>query len=110
MLSCSEASMYINPIHAGPVAFAQALISATRKQPGEPGRKELLVDAPRPSPVRPLQRLAQWWRELDNTQGPATDPLQMMMWGDCGGHPHASALSGFLLLVYLRRKRGVTRS
>ncbi len=88
--------MYINPIHAGPVAFARALVHATR--------------IPRTRRLRPLQRLAQWWRKLDDTQGPATDPLYMMMWGDCGGRPHASSLSGFLLLVYLRRKRGVTES
>lgn len=88
--------MYINPIHAGPVAFAQALVHATR--------------TPRTRLLRPLQRLAQGWRNLDDTQGPATDPLHLMMWGDCGGRPHASSLSGFLLLVYLRRKRGVTES
>ena len=102
--------MYINPIHAGPVAFAQALVHTARRQSEDSGRRELPVGAPRTRPLRPLQRLAQWWRKLDDVQGPANDPLQLMMWSDCGGRPHASALSGFLLLVYLRRKPGVTKS
>ena len=101
--------MYINPIHAGPVAFAEALVHTARTQTEEPGRRDAEGGTARSRRFGPLQRLAWWWRQLDEVQAPVTDPVQLMMWGDCGGRPHASALSGFLLLVYLRQKRSTSK-
>ena len=94
--------MYINPIHAGTVALAQALALATRA----PGRS---LAGPSRHRFRPLQRLAQWWRELGEANGAADDPAQLMLWADCGGRPYVTALGGLLLMEQLRRKSAARR-
>jgi hypothetical protein len=73
----SEARMHIDPIHAGPVALAQALALAARRatQSGDSEPTEALYGMSRRHRFQPLQRLARWWRQPDATDCPSADPM-----------------------------------
>jgi hypothetical protein len=103
--------MYIDPIHAGTVTLAQAFALASRvhTQTGDSAPAQSSGATPRGSRFRPLQRLAQWWRDLDQADGAAADPVQLMLWAECGGRAYATALSGLLLMEQLRQKRAAAR-
>jgi hypothetical protein len=81
--------MYIDPIHAGRVALAHAIVVATRAraQSKDCGHPEPIVGSPRNRRFSPLQRLAQWWRGLDALDGRPGNPVQLMLWSESGGAP-----------------------
>ena len=103
--------MYIDPIHAGPVALAHALALAARAQ--TQSDDSAYPKSPHVGPAlprfRPLRRLAQWWQRLDDVKDPAPDAVQMALWTECGGRPYATALSGLLLMSHLRRSLAAGR-
>jgi hypothetical protein len=103
--------MYINPIHAGTLALAQTLALATRvhARSGDSTPPESPGAAARRHRFKPLQGLAQWWRDLDAADGAAADPAQLMLWAECGGRPYATALTGLLLMQQFRKKRAAGR-
>jgi hypothetical protein len=103
--------MYINPIHAGPVALAHAVVLATRAHPQVsiwrlPDSPEVVLPRRR---FEPLQRIARWWRNLSIDEGSTADPVKLMLLADPAGRPYTTALAGFLLLDYLRKKRAAGR-
>lgn len=102
--------MYIDPIHAGTVALAQALALASRVDTQSAASASAgAADTTARRSFRPLQGLAQWWRDLDQAEGAAADPVQLMLWAECGGRAYATALSGLLLMEQLRQKRTAAR-
>lgn len=103
--------MYIDPIHAGPVALAHALALAARVRGQCDGSAcpESPHDAPAKRRFRPLRRLAQWWQRLDEVKDPTPEAVQMALWTECGGRPYATALSGLLLMAHLRRNLAAGR-
>ncbi len=102
--------MYINPIHAGPVALALVLAARAHSQGRESGREASSVAAQRSRRFRPLQPLAQWWRQLDEVQDDSADSVQLLALAECWGRPHANALGVFLLLMRVRRERRLNRA
>jgi hypothetical protein len=94
--------MHTDPIHAGPVALAHAVVVATRArvQSKDSGRPERIVATP-----RPLQRLAQWWRGLDWLGGRPGDPVQLMLWSESWGRPYTASLGLVILMNHLRKSR-----
>jgi hypothetical protein len=98
--------MHIDPIHAGPVALAQALAFAARTttRPGSSAAAQTPDDISRKPRFQPLQRLARWWHKPDVAPGPSPDPMQLVMWSECVGRPHLTALTGLLLVDHLRRR------
>ncbi len=99
--------MYIDPIHAGPVALAHAIVIATRAraQSKDCGHPEPIVGAPQRRRFRPLQRLAQWWRGLDALDGRPDNPVQLMLWSESWGRPYTASLGLVLLMNHLRKNR-----
>jgi hypothetical protein len=82
--------MYISPIYAPPVAFARALVRSTEgKRPTACEAQAPCSDAP-PQPLNLFQRLARWWRKLDETGTPGCDPTVMMLCCECGGRPYVT--------------------
>lgn len=102
--------MYINPIHAGPVALAHALALAARAhtQFGVSRRSDSTDDTSRRR-LGPLRRLAQWWQQLGAEEGPTADPLQLILLSEPAGPHYATALSGLLLMNYIRKRRAAAR-
>jgi hypothetical protein len=100
--------MYIDPIHAGPVALAHALALAARA----PTRREGSAGTQSPGRssrrrrFKPLMRLARWWRQPNMADLPAPDPAELMMWSECAGRPYATALGGLLVAQHFRRRQG----
>jgi hypothetical protein len=96
--------MYIDPIHAGPVALAHALVLAarTRTQSGSSDHAHALDGTARRRQYQPLQRLARWWRELDAPAPAHLDPTQLMLWSECIGRPHLTAVTGLLMMEHYR--------
>jgi hypothetical protein len=84
--------MYINPIHAGPVAFAHAPLRTTRNQPEAFGRVEPIGAAPSSVVSVPYSIWRGGGGSWMTRRAPVADPVQLTMWGECGGPPHASAL------------------
>jgi hypothetical protein len=107
----SEAPMYIDPIHAGPVALAHALALAARAhtQSDDSGHPESPDAAPRWRRFRPLQRLAKWWQQLDEVDGPTSEPVQLMLLSEPAGRPYATALSGLPLMNHIHKSRAAAR-
>jgi hypothetical protein len=103
--------MYINPIHAGPVALAHALVLAarTRTQSGSSDHADTLDGTPRRRRFQPLQRLARWWRELDAPAPQHPDPTQLMLWSECVGRPHLTAVTGLLMMEHYRTRLAEAR-
>ena len=98
--------MYINPIHAGPVALAHALALASRAatQSGKSEPAQATDGISRRHGFRPLQRLARWWHKADETQCPSPDPVQLVMWSECVGRPYLTALTGLLVVERFRKQ------
>jgi hypothetical protein len=95
--------MYISPIYAPPVAFARALARSPEvKSPAVAAGQVSCGDAPAQPNL--FQQLARWWRKLDETPDPGCDPAAMMLWCECGGRPYVTALTGVLLMNYLRKR------
>jgi hypothetical protein len=82
--------MQIDPIHAGPVALAHAMLLASRAPAAREARRA------------PLQLLAQWWRQFTREDGTAPDPAQLMLWSECAGRHYVTALGGILVMTRLR--------
>jgi hypothetical protein len=82
--------MYIDPIHAGPVALAHPKPS---------------VGAPQARRFRPLHRFTHWWRGLDDLGGRTGDPMQLMLWSESWGRPYAASLGLVVLMNHLRKSR-----
>jgi hypothetical protein len=100
--------MYISPIYAPPVAFARALARSTEdKRPAATEAAAPCSDAP--SQLNLFRRLASWWRNLDETPDPGSDPAVMMLWCECGGRPYVTALTGVLLMSYVRKRSDARR-
>jgi hypothetical protein len=74
--------MYIDTIHAGPVALAQSFALAARA-PGQ--------------------------CDDSGSCAPSADPMQLMMLAECAGRPYATALAGLLVMNYFRRLSTGTR-
>jgi hypothetical protein len=103
--------MYIDPIHAGPVALAHAVALATRA-PTQCGVAGPPDSPPVVSPRRrfqPLRRLGRWWRNFGIDEGTTADPVKLMLLADPAGRPYTTALAGVLLLEYLRKRRAAGR-
>jgi hypothetical protein len=90
MIFRSEARMHIDPIHAGPVALAHALVMAVESS----SRKHRF---------QPLQRLAQWWRTPHAADGQSPDAMQLMLLSECVGRNYATALAGMLVVERFRK-------
>jgi hypothetical protein len=103
--------MHIDPIHAGPVALAQALALASRadNRLGNSRRQEHLDGASRRLRFEPLRRLANWWQRLHADAGPGPDPMQLMLWSEWPGRSHATALGGLLLMNRIRGRRSANQ-
>ena len=99
--------MHIDPIHAGPVALAHALVVANRarSQSMDGGHSEHPVGTLRAPRRRPWQRLAQWWRGLDELGGRPANPVQLMLWSESWGRPYTASLGLVLLINHLRNSR-----
>jgi hypothetical protein len=99
--------MYIDPIHAGPVALAHAFALAARA----PRHFENSAVGASSGGLRrwpgfkPLLRLMRWWRPPYGSDFPTPEPAQLMMWSECPGHPQVTGLDGVLMINQLRRKR-----
>ena len=103
--------MYIDPIHAGPVALAHAIARASRPYtPSNVSRHLVSADAEQPRlPFESLRRFVRWWRQLDKEPSSTADPVQLMLLSEPAGRPYATALSGLLLMDLIRRKRAAAR-
>ena len=103
--------MYIDPIHAGPVALAHAIARASRPYtPSNVSRHLVSADAERPRlPFESLRRFVRWWRQLDQEPSSTADPVQLMLMSEPAGRPYATALSGLLLMDLIRKKRAAAR-
>jgi hypothetical protein len=103
--------MYIDPIHAGPVALAHAFALAARASTqcansvGTAARES----APRRRGFKSLLRLAWWSRHQNMADFPTADPLQLMLWSECAGRPYVTALGGLLVMNYFRRNIATAR-
>lgn len=103
--------MFIDPIHAGPVAFAHTLALATRARTRSEnsGHLESTARTSRRLRFEPLRRLTQWFRQLDKGDGSTVDPIQLMLLCEPAGRPYVTALSGLLLMHHIRRTRAAAR-
>jgi hypothetical protein len=103
--------MYIDPIHAGPVALAHAFALAARvpRPRDNSAGPQSSGDAAGSSRFKPLMRLVRWWRQPRGTDFPTPDPEQLMMWSECAERPYVAALGGVLMMNYLRRNRAEAR-
>jgi hypothetical protein len=105
--------MYIDPIHAGPVALAHAIILANRAnaQFGTQGQTQTSTAVVPRATNSWWLRLTNGWRRLDDPQGlPAGDPVQLMLLSEASGRPYATALCSVLLINHLRRRRAASQS
>jgi hypothetical protein len=82
--------MHIDPIHAGPVALAHALVLAVSGRAQRRG-------------FRPLRRLAQWMRKPDATGELTPDATQLMLLSECAGRHYATALAGMMVMERYRK-------
>jgi hypothetical protein len=90
--------MYINPIHAGAVAQAQALAAAARVSAVEVSRRK--------HRFQPLQWLATWLLQPDNADARAPDPAQLMLWSECAGRNYVTVFGGVLVMKQLHQRTG----
>jgi hypothetical protein len=97
--------MYIDPIHAGPVALAHAFALAARAstQCGKSAGAAGSDGAPRRRRFKSLMRLVWWSRRQDAADSSTVDPVQLMLWSECAGRPYATALGGLLVMNCCRR-------
>jgi hypothetical protein len=97
--------MYIDPIHAGPVALAHAFALAARAstQCANSVGAAAPDGAPRRRRFRSLMRFAWWSRHQDMADFPTADPVQLMLWSECAGRPYVTALGGLLVMNYFPR-------
>jgi hypothetical protein len=103
--------MYIDPIHAGPVALAHAFALAVRarRQGDESAGPESSGDTPRRRGFKPLMRFVRWWRQPHAADFPTPEPAQLVMWSECAGRPYVTALDGVLMMTHLHRNRAGAR-
>jgi hypothetical protein len=101
--------MYIDPIHAGPVAHAMILAIRAHTQSDDLGRPVSTVGTPRRRRFKPLERLAQWWRQSDRVDSPTPDPVQLILWSECAGRHYVTAFGGLLAMNHLLKKLRGTR-
>ena len=99
--------MYIDPIHAGPVALAHAFALAARapRHGDDSAGAAPASGAPRRHRFKPLMRLLRWWRRPYGADFPITDPQQLMMGSEGAERPCVTALDGMLMMKQLRRNR-----
>jgi len=103
--------MYIDPIHAGPVALAHAFALAARvsTQRADSVGTAAAQSAPRTRRFKSLMRLAWWSRLPDAADFPTADPVQLMLWSECAGRPEVTALGGLLVMNFFRRNSAAAR-
>ena len=100
--------MYIDPIHAGPVALAHAFALAARM----PTRRADSVAAAAADAAPPRRRFKSpmrltWWsRPQEGADFPTADPLQLMLWSECAGRNYVTAFGGVLVMKQLHQRTG----